>query len=61
MLRRVVEIERWSRGAYCLHYHGDDMMEAVRTFETSVSFYETTWHNIPEDSFILPTVKLKFH
>jgi hypothetical protein len=26
------------------------MMEAVRTSETSVSFYQTTLHNIPEDS-----------
>jgi hypothetical protein len=26
------------------------MMEAVSTFETSVSFYDTTRGNIPEDS-----------
>jgi hypothetical protein len=25
------------------------VMEAVRTSEMSVSFYETTWRNIPED------------
>jgi hypothetical protein len=26
-------------------------MEAVRTFETSVNFYETTRRNIPDDSY----------
>jgi hypothetical protein len=26
------------------------MMEVVSTSETSVNFYETTWHNILEDS-----------
>jgi hypothetical protein len=26
------------------------MMEAVRTSETSVSIYQTTWRNIPEES-----------
>jgi hypothetical protein len=26
------------------------MMEAVRTSDTSVSFYETAWNSIPEDS-----------
>jgi hypothetical protein len=42
------------RGAYCLHYHGDDagfialMMEAVCTSETSVCYNETTWRNISE-------------
>jgi hypothetical protein len=25
-------------------------MEAVSSFVTSVSFYQTTWHDIPEDS-----------
>jgi hypothetical protein len=28
------------------------MMEAVSTFETWVNFYETTRHNIPQDSHI---------
>jgi hypothetical protein len=28
------------------------MMEAVGTSETSVSFYETTQPNIPEDSYL---------
>jgi hypothetical protein len=27
-------------------------MEAVNTSETSVSFYETTWRNSPEDSHL---------
>jgi hypothetical protein len=26
------------------------MMEAVCSFETLVNIYQTTWHNIPEDS-----------
>jgi hypothetical protein len=26
------------------------MMEGIRTSETSVNFYPTTWRNIPEDS-----------
>jgi hypothetical protein len=30
----------------------DLMMEAVSTSETSVNFYETTRHNIPEDSHL---------
>jgi hypothetical protein len=29
------------------------MMEAVSTSEMSVNFYETTWHNIPEDGRLL--------
>jgi hypothetical protein len=28
------------------------MMEAVITSETVVNFYETTWHSIPEDSYL---------
>jgi hypothetical protein len=28
------------------------MMEAVTTFETSVNFYQTTRHNVPEDSHL---------
>jgi hypothetical protein len=28
------------------------MMEVVRTSETSVNFYETTQHKIPEDSHL---------
>jgi hypothetical protein len=32
------------------------MMEAVSTSKTSVSFYQTTWRNFPEDIFILAAV-----
>jgi hypothetical protein len=32
------------------------MMEAVSTSEMSVNFYQTSWHNIPED-FILATMR----
>jgi hypothetical protein len=28
------------------------MMEAVSTSETSISFYQTTRHNIPEDTYL---------
>jgi hypothetical protein len=28
------------------------IMEAASTSETSVNFYQTTWHNIPEDSHL---------
>jgi hypothetical protein len=28
------------------------MMEAASTSETSVNFYQTTWHNNPEDSHL---------
>jgi hypothetical protein len=28
------------------------MMEAVSTSETLVNLYQTTWHNIPEDSHL---------
>jgi hypothetical protein len=32
------------------------MMVAVSTSETSVNFYQTTWHNIPEDTQLHLTV-----
>jgi hypothetical protein len=28
------------------------MVEAASTSETSVNFYQTTWHNIPEDNHL---------
>jgi hypothetical protein len=34
------------------------MMEAVRTSETSVSIYQTTWRNIPEGSNLQSAVTL---
>jgi hypothetical protein len=42
-----VEIDRRFRGTNSLIAL---MMEAMSTSETSASFYETTWRNIPEDS-----------
>jgi hypothetical protein len=33
------------------------MMEAASTSETWVSFYKTTWHNIPHDSHLLACKK----
>jgi hypothetical protein len=34
------------------------MMEAISTSETSVSFYQTAWHNMPEAViFILTAVR----
>jgi hypothetical protein len=47
----LVEIDRRFRSAYCLHYQAL-MVEAERTSETPVSIYETTRHNVPEDSHI---------
>jgi hypothetical protein len=45
----LVYIDRRFRGAYCLVAL---MMEAVNTSETSVSIYQTTRRNIPEDSHL---------
>jgi hypothetical protein len=41
----LAEIDRRFAGSYCLHYQGE---ESVSTFETSISFYQTTRRNIPE-------------
>jgi hypothetical protein len=32
------------------------MMEAARTSETLVKFYQTTWHYNPEDSHLLSVI-----
>jgi hypothetical protein len=49
----IVEVDRRFRGTYCFHHQGDEyfrlMMEAVRTSEMSVNFYETARHNNPQD------------
>jgi hypothetical protein len=48
----LVDINQCFRGAYCFHHQDDEsllMMEAVRSFETLVIIYQTTWCNIPED------------
>jgi hypothetical protein len=48
----LVETSQHFTVAYCTHHQGDDlMMEAARTFETPVSLFQTTWHNIPEETF----------
>jgi hypothetical protein len=57
-----VEVDRRFRNMYCLHHQGlpDN---AVRTFETSVSFNVTTQRYIPEDSkhHIRRRENLKYH
>jgi hypothetical protein len=45
----LAETDRHFRGAYYLIAL---MMEAVSTSEMLVSFYQTTWRNIPEDSHL---------
>jgi hypothetical protein len=47
----LVEVYRRFRVACCLH-HQALMMEAASTSETSVNFYQTTWHYNPEDSHL---------
>jgi hypothetical protein len=51
-------VERRFRGTYCLHHHSSLMMEAVRTYETSVDNYFTRQY-IPETilNFILAAVR----
>jgi hypothetical protein len=53
----IIEIDRGLRGTYCLHY------ETVSTSETTVSFYETSWCNIPQHCPIhnRPREHLKSH
>jgi hypothetical protein len=48
---RLVDIYRRFEGAYCLHHQGMIalMIQATSTSETSVSFYQTTLRNNPED------------
>jgi hypothetical protein len=54
MLRFIlVDIDGRLRGAYCLHYRCD--IEAMNTSATSISVYQTTRLNIPEDSHIQVT------
>jgi hypothetical protein len=45
----LAETDRRFRGDYFLI---DLMMEALRTCETSVDFYETTRSNIPQDRLL---------
>jgi hypothetical protein len=51
----LVGVDRCFTGAYCLHHQGlyiTLMMEAVRTYETSVYSNDTTLRYIPEDSHL---------
>jgi hypothetical protein len=54
----LLKTDRRFRGAYCLHYQGEDhlialMMESASTSETLVNFYQVTKPNIPEASYVL--------
>jgi hypothetical protein len=53
----LVEFYRRFRDAYCLHYQGVLMMEAVSISETSVNFYKTTLRNIPEAEYDIVVVE----
>jgi hypothetical protein len=53
--RILVEVYQWFRGVCCPHHQGNEslnalIMEVAGTSEMSVNFYQTTWHNNPEDS-----------
>jgi hypothetical protein len=56
----LVEVYQRFRGPCCLHHQGDEslmmtinlMMEAERTSETLVNFYQTTQRYNPEDSHL---------
>jgi hypothetical protein len=55
----LVQVYHCFRGTCCPHHQGDPasifglMMEAASTSDTSVNFYQTTWHYNPEDSHLL--------
>jgi hypothetical protein len=50
----LVEVYQSFRGPCCLHHHSLTalMMEAARTSETLIIFYQTTRRYNPEDSHI---------
>jgi hypothetical protein len=41
------------RGTFCLHHQGDELMEAARTSETLVNFYQTARRYNPEEAIFL--------
>jgi hypothetical protein len=48
----LVKIDQLFRGAHYLHHQGP-VDRGISISETLVSFYQTTQHNIPEDSHLL--------
>jgi hypothetical protein len=52
----LVEVYQRLRGPCCLHHQGARMMEAARTFETLVNFYQTTRRYNLEDSHVGTTI-----
>jgi hypothetical protein len=48
----LVELYRRFKGACCLHHQIALIMEAARTSETSVNFYQTTRRYNPENSHL---------
>jgi hypothetical protein len=53
----IVEVDRRFGDTYCLHHQGDKSSPdngAIRTSETLICFYETTWRHIPEGCHPLP-------
>jgi hypothetical protein len=48
----LVEIYQRFRGPCCLHHHGALMLEAARSSEMTVNFYQTTWRYNPENSHL---------
>jgi hypothetical protein len=62
----LIKTDRCFRDVYYLHHQGDEhalMMEAVSISKTLVNFYQTTGHNISEDSHlhIRRSENLKYH
>jgi hypothetical protein len=54
----LVEVYQRFRGLCCLHHQGNEftlMMEAARTSETLVNFYQTKRRYNPEDSHLCPS------
>jgi hypothetical protein len=52
----LVEVYQRFRGAGCLHHQGN---HHLNTSETLVNFYQTTWHNKPEDRLLHKVITFK--